>query len=82
MTTQNTRKLTGDRCQCTVCLEYFNSTYAFDKHRRGVHGQNRHCLSVNGMYGAGMAINRAGFWISGNTTRDFMKATENAQGEA
>jgi len=71
-----TKVLRGDRCQCTVCLEYFNSTYAFDKHRIGKHGVNRQCMSVNRMYEAGMAINGAGFWISGVTGREFVKGAE------
>jgi uncharacterized protein YwgA len=70
-----TKVLRGDRCQCTVCREYFNSTYAFDKHRKGPY-TNRRCLTVNQMYNAGMAINRAGFWISGTTERNFRKGAE------
>jgi hypothetical protein len=60
----STKVLKGDRCQCSACSEYFNSTFAFDKHRRGKHGVSRHCLTPNAMLEAGMAINKAGFWIS------------------
>lgn len=59
-----TKVLRGDRCQCTACGEYFNSTYAFDMHRKGKHGVNRHCLTPDAMLDAGMVKNRADFWIS------------------
>ena len=71
-----TKVLRGDRCQCTACGEFFNSTFAFDKHRRGKHGINRHCMAVNRMYQAGMAINGAGFWISAPRVPDFEKGAE------
>ena len=69
-----TKVLRGDRCQCTACGEYFNSTYAFDKHRRGRHGINRLCLPPNGMLEAGMSLNEAGFWISGKSVSDFWES--------
>ena len=75
MTEQKTRVLRGNRCQCTVCLEYFNSAYAFDKHRVGKHGVNRRCLKVYRMYEAGMSMNEGGFWISGVRERDTIKAS-------
>ena len=57
-------KLSGDRNQCQGCKTYFNSTFAFDKHRRGEHGIDRLCLTKEEMAGKGMAVNAAGFWIS------------------
>jgi len=57
-------KLSGDRNQCQGCKTYFNSTFAFDKHRRGEHGIDRRCLTQEEMAGKGMALNAAGFWIS------------------
>jgi hypothetical protein len=57
-------KLTGDRNQCQGCKEYFNSTFAFDKHRTGDFGVNRRCKTRDEMEGMGMSINHAGFWIS------------------
>jgi len=58
------RKLSGQRCQCATCGEYFNSTYAFDLHRAGDYGVNRRCLTVEGMQSRGMALNATGWWVS------------------
>lgn len=63
-----TMKLTGDRNQCPTCGEYFNSTFAFDKHRTGKHGLDRHCLKIEQMLALGMEKNNAGFWISQRNT--------------
>lgn len=57
-------KLTGDHNQCPGCGQYFNSSFAFDKHRVGEHGRNRCCLPVAEMQAKGMSKNAAGFWIS------------------
>lgn len=57
-------RLTGDRNQCQGCKQFFNSTFAFDKHRAGEHGRNRCCLPVDEMQKKGMCRNAAGFWIS------------------
>ncbi len=56
--------LSGDRNQCQGCKEYFNSSFAFDKHRTGEHGHDRRCLTVDEMKAKGMSVNAAGFWIS------------------
>lgn len=56
-------KLTGRRCQCPACGEYFNSSAGFDKHRIGPFS-DRDCLSKGEMRGIGMSKNSAGFWIS------------------
>lgn len=56
--------LTGDRCQCSVCKKYFNSTKAFDKHRTGEHGGDRRCLSTEEMEERGMVLNARGYWIT------------------
>lgn len=58
----NAPKLTGNRCQCTVCGEYFNGVQPFDHHRVGEHGHNRHCMTVARMAAAGFIRNTAGFW--------------------
>ncbi len=56
--------LTGDRCQCTVCSLYFNSDYAFCKHRVGRHmPMERRCLTEPEMLEKGMAL-VGHFWIS------------------
>ncbi len=57
-------QLKGDRCQCPSCGEYFNSTYAFDRHRIGQIGGDRRCLVSAEMVAKGMAKNAAGFWVS------------------
>lgn len=62
--------LTGDRNQCQGCKAFFNSTFAFDKHRRGEHGVDRHCLTVEQMEAKGMSTNAAGFWISAAMPED------------
>ncbi len=56
--------LSGSRCQCTVCGLYFNSDYAFQKHRVGLHmpGERR-CLSPDEMLEKGMAL-VGSFWVS------------------
>lgn len=64
--------LTGDRNQCQCCKEFFNSTAAFDKHRRGDFGNEenpRRCLLPMQMMAQGMAKNAAGFWVTKLSTR-------------
>ena len=53
------RKLTGRRCQCGGCGEYFNSLGAFEKHRVGFR-----CLTVGQMTEKGMIVSKLGWWIS------------------
>jgi len=60
-------KLTGNRCQCPTCGEYFNGVQPFDKHRTGDYakpGQSnaRRCLTVAKLETAGFIRNAAGFW--------------------
>tara|TARA_R110000822_G_scaffold9644_1_gene37247 strand:+ start:197 stop:421 length:225 start_codon:yes stop_codon:yes gene_type:complete len=57
------KHLNGDRNQCPGCGHFFNSTYAFEKHRKGEHGVDRRCLTPDEMEGKGMSINASGFWI-------------------
>lgn len=54
--------LKGDRNQCTICNQYFNSTRAFEKHRVGKYNDRR-CLTAEEMLAKGMSLNAAGFWI-------------------
>lgn len=68
--------LRGDRCQCAACDEYFNSTFAFDKHRIGKHGESRRCMDVNTMLEKGMSKNKGGFWITAAMRSDNPKAAE------
>ena len=67
-------KLTGQRNQCPTCSKYFNSNYAFDKHRVGAFEQRkkngvvtpstRRCASESEMHSMGMSISSTGWWIS------------------
>lgn len=60
-------KLRGDRCQCCACKAYFNSTYAFDKHRTGIYSHDltsRRCLTIPEMIAKGMSLSAKGFWIT------------------
>jgi hypothetical protein len=57
-------KLTKDKNQCPSCDKYFNSTYAFEKHRVGDHGVDRRCKTTEEMLSKGMAINHRGFWVN------------------
>ena len=58
------RPLNGDHNQCPTCGEYFNSTFAFDKHRIGAFVVDRRCRTVAEMQEAGMALNAGNWWIS------------------
>jgi hypothetical protein len=62
------RKLSGDRCFCRTCGEYFNSSAAFDKHRIGTldpkaSHYGRRCRTVEQMQAAGMELSKAGWWL-------------------
>jgi hypothetical protein len=73
-----------DRCMCTVCKEWFNSTYAFDLHRTGEHGISRRCCAAAEMLAKGMEINADRFWVSRKhdavTLRRTLGATIDPQG--
>ena len=56
-------KLTGDRNQCRMCGEAFNSTTAFDKHRVGEFGVDRRCRTAVEMREIGMVLRDNGFWV-------------------
>jgi hypothetical protein len=62
-------RLTGNRCQCPTCGEYFNGVQPFDKHRTGDYAKpgqpnTRRCLTVAEMIAAGFIRIAAGFWMS------------------
>jgi hypothetical protein len=65
-----------DKCQCPTCKEYFNSTYAFDKHRTGKWGERR-CLSLADMQSAGWSVSPSGHWLS--PRRTFLGARARAE---
>ncbi len=54
----------SDRCQCRACREFFNSTYAFDRHRVGQYGIDRRCPTIAEILSKGMAKNASGFWVA------------------
>lgn len=58
------KPLHGDRKFCGACGKYFNSTFAFDKHRTGDFGADRRCMTESEMRAKGMDTNASGFWIS------------------
>ena len=60
----NALRLTGSRCVCRGCDEYFNSVRAFDRHRVWESPTVRRCLSTDELVGKGMTINSSGFWIT------------------
>jgi hypothetical protein len=62
-------KLTGLRCQCTSCGECFNRERVFQRHRVGVHGVDRRCLSIAEMTVRGWRRNAAGFWVMDGPAR-------------
>lgn len=53
-----------NKCCCSVCGEYFNSTHAFDKHRVGKPTIDRRCLTVEEMRGLGFSVSATGHWIT------------------
>ena len=55
-------RLTGSRCLCRTCGDYFNSVSMFDKHRVGEYPARR-CLTSEEMSARGYVRNEAGFWI-------------------
>lgn len=60
-------KLTGAKCQCSACGEFFNSVSMFDLHRVGSYAtfaKDRRCLTADEMLAKGYLKNAAGFWIS------------------
>lgn len=55
-----------DKCRCPLCGQYFNSTYAFERHRR-IYKETRalRCLSGDELKALGWDTNRTGHWITG-----------------
>lgn len=71
------RELKGDRNQCPSCGEFFNSTSAFEKHRKSsgwfigiptkeakALGYPHRCLTVKEMQSEGMQKNSTTYWIT------------------
>ena len=52
-------KLTGEKSQCPECQRIFSTTSNFDKHRKGKHGIDRHCVDT---VTVGLLISDKGIW--------------------
>ena len=63
MTRPQGLKLTGSRCQCPTCGDYFGNVVGFDRHRVGVPDIDRRCLTESEMIHAGWTRNGRGFWL-------------------
>lgn len=66
-------RLTGNRCQCTACGEYFNGVAPFDHHRTGSYGIDRRCLTGAELEAIGFIRNAAGFWCERATAEHAMR---------
>lgn len=71
-------KLTGSRCRCRACGEYFNSTKAFDRHRKdrqvlgdsGLGEMVRVCRTPAELVFRGWSKNAGGFWVTESLSVD------------
>lgn len=68
-------KLSGNRCHCPTCGDYFGSERGFDRHRVGDYARpgewrgNRRCLSTAAMEAAGWMRDRRGFLLTPDPRR-------------
>lgn len=63
-------RLTGSKCQCTVCGLGFGSERAFDRHRLGTVGQpDRRCMTAAELTAATWAQDHRGFWLTPDPRR-------------
>lgn len=62
-------KLTGCRCQCVACGEYFGSVRGFDRHQVGEHHARRRCLTLTEMLESGWARDGRGFMLTPDPRR-------------
>lgn len=54
-------KLTGNRCQCTACGEFFSSPRSFDRHRIGDYAKRRECIPAAQLLTNGWTRTSRGF---------------------
>ena len=87
------KKLTGDRNQCPNCGELFNSSSAFDKHRKpiswfvGISKEElkslapipRRCLSLAEMSHLGMLKNPYGFLVTEAMDKGYLERVKQEQ---
>lgn len=60
--TKSKLKYKSNLCLCNTCGEYLSGESAFDKHRKGEHGPDRHCVDPESI---GLVIKYRGtdtFW--------------------
>lgn len=63
-------RLTGNRCQCPTCGDYFGSVRGFDRHRIGTIGTpERRCMNGVEMLAAGWSRNARGFLLTPDRRR-------------
>lgn len=58
------QKLTGNKCECTACGQFFNRVSTFDRHRVGQFGVDRRCLTMDEMTAKGWRLNDKRFWLT------------------
>lgn len=74
-------KLQGQKNQCQGCKRYFNSNFAFDKHRTGKHGKDRRCMTEEEMTAKGMSMNARSFWVSESNSRFNKEISDDTQAD-
>ena len=63
-------RLSGSRCQCTVCHDLFGSERGFDRHRIGEVGSpDRRCLTADELAAASWVRDARGFWLQPDPRR-------------
>ncbi|WP_457095877.1 FDXHR family putative zinc-binding protein [Lysobacter sp. P5_B9] len=63
-------RLTGNRCQCPTCGDYFGSVRGFDRHRVGTVGApDRRCMTGAEMLATGWQRNARGFLLTPDPRR-------------
>jgi hypothetical protein len=63
MTVTQLSELGRRGCECIGCLRLFRGVEAFDIHRIGRHGLDRHCASDEEMAKAGLQLDERGVWF-------------------
>lgn len=75
MTRPDKLRLTGCRCQCPSCGDYFASPRAFDRHRIGAYARpgefkhSRRCMTLGEMLAVGWCRDARGFLLTPDPRR-------------
>lgn len=78
-------RLTGNRCQCPTCGEYFASARGFDRHRIGPYAKpgewqgTRRCLTLAELQARGWERNPRGFLLTPDPRRAGVGVVEGAR---